>query len=328
MAVLVTGAAGFIGAHVASALMARGDEVIGLDNFNDYYPPRLKRDRVAALCPGVRMVEADFADDAALAAALAGVEIDRIVHLGAQAGVRYSIENPLAYARANLIGHLTMLELARAREVRHLVYASSSSVYGGNRSLPFRVEDRVDQPVSLYAATKKADELMSESYAHLFRLPQTGLRFFTVYGPWGRPDMAPWLFTSAILAGRPIKVFNEGRMRRDFTWVDDVAAGVLAALDRPPADDGAAKPGGGVSPHAIYNLGNNRAEELGRFIDLIEQACGRPAIRDMQPMQPGDVPATYADIADAARDFGFAPATSLDEGVARFVAWYRSYTGG
>lgn len=328
MAVLVTGAAGFIGAHVAGALAARGDEVIGLDNFNDYYPPQLKRDRIAALCPGIRLILADFADDAALATELAGVAIDRIVHLGAQAGVRYSIENPLAYARANLVGHLNVLELARGRGVRHLVYASSSSVYGGNSSLPFRVENRVDQPVSLYAATKKADELMSESYAHLFRLPQTGLRFFTVYGPWGRPDMAPWLFTSAILAGQPIEVFNEGRMQRDFTWIDDIVAGVLAALDRPPADDGMAKPGGGVSPHAVYNLGNNRAEELGRFIDLIERACGRPATRHMRPMQPGDVLATYADIGDAARDLGFAPATTLDEGVPRFVDWYRGYAGG
>ena len=327
MAVLVTGAAGFIGAHVAQALHARGDAVIGLDDFNDYYSPQLKRDRLAALCPGIRVVQADFADQESLAATVEGAAVDRIVHLGAQAGVRWSIDNPQAYVRANLVGHVNVLELARARAVKHLVYASSSSVYGGNRSLPFRVEDRVDQPVSLYAATKKADELMSESYAHLFRLPQTGLRFFTVYGPWGRPDMAPWLFTSAILEGRPIQVFNQGRMRRDFTYVDDVVAGVLAALDRPPQDDGAAKPGGSVGPHAIYNIGNNRAEELGRFIELIEQACGRAAIRDLQPMQPGDVPETYADIADAARDLGFAPATTLDEGVPRFVDWYRNYTG-
>ena len=326
MAVLVTGAAGFIGAHVAGALAGRGDEVIGLDDFNDYYSPQLKRDRVAALCPGVRMIEGDFADDAALSA-LGGVEIDRIVHLGAQAGVRYSIDNPRAYARSNLVGHLNVLELARERRVRHLVYASSSSVYGGNTSLPFRVEDRVDKPVSLYAATKKAGELMSESYAHLYHLPQTGLRFFTVYGPWGRPDMAPWLFTSAILSGHPIAVFNDGRMQRDFTWIDDIVAGVLAALDQPPADDGKAKPGGGVSPHAIYNLGNSRAEELGRFITLIEQACGREAVRNLQSMQPGDVVATYADIGDATRDLGFAPATSLDEGVPRFVQWYRDYAG-
>lgn len=327
MAVLVTGAAGFIGAHVAGALAVRGDAVIGLDDFNDYYAPQLKRDRVAALCPGIRMIEADFADDVALAAAVAGCEIDRIVHLGAQAGVRHSIEHPRAYVRSNLVGQLNVLELARERAVAHLVYASSSSVYGGNVSLPFRVEDRVDRPVSLYAATKKAGELMSESYAHLYRLPQTGLRFFTAYGPWGRPDMAPWLFASAVLAGRSIQVFNDGHMRRDFTWIDDVVAGVLAALDRPPADDGSAKPGGGVSPHAIYNLGNGRAVELERFIVLIEQACGRMAARDLQPMQPGDVRETYADIGDAVRDLGFAPSVSLDEGVPRFVEWYRRYAG-
>ncbi len=327
MAVLVTGAAGFVGAHVAAALLARGDAVIGLDNLSPYYSPELKRDRLAALCPDMPFVEADIADAEAMTAALEGVEIDRIVHLAAQAGVRYSIDHPQAYGRANLTGHLNVLELARGRRVRHLVYASSSSVYGGNTTLPFRVGDRVDQPISLYAATKKAGELMSESYAHLFRLPQTGLRFFTVYGPWGRPDMAPWLFTSAVLERRPIQLFNEGRMRRDFTYVDDVVAGVLAALDRPPLDDGTEKPGGAISPHAIYNLGNHRAEELGRFVALIEAACGREAIKEMRPMQPGDVPATYADIAPAQRDLGFAPATALDEGVPRFVDWYRSYAG-
>jgi UDP-glucuronate 4-epimerase len=327
MPVLVTGVAGFIGHHVAHVLAERGETVVGIDNLDPYYSVQLKRDRLARLGDRVRFVEADFADEAGLARALDGVAIDRIVHLGAQPGVRYSIENPLAYARANLIGHLTMLELARARAVRHFVYASSSSVYGGNPSLPFRVEDRVDHPVSLYAATKKADELMSESYAHLYRLPQTGLRFFTVYGPWGRPDMALWLFTAAVLEERPIRVFNEGRMKRDFTYVDDIVAGVLAALDRPPADDGAAKPGGSTTPHAIYNLGNNRAEELGRLIEVIEQACGRPAIRDLQPMQPGDVPATYADVTEAARDLGFAPSTPIEVGVPRFVDWYRGYSG-
>ena len=326
MAVLVTGAAGFIGAHVAGALAARGEEVWGIDDLNAYYAPTLKRDRLAALAPGIRFVQADFADEAALNAALAGASIDRIVHLGAQAGVRHSIDHPRAYVRANLAGHLNVLELARARGVRHLVYASSSSVYGGNTTLPFAIGDRVDHPVSLYAATKKADELMSESYAHLFRVAQTGLRFFTVYGPWGRPDMALWLFTDAVLAGRPIAVFNEGRMQRDFTFIDDIVAGVLAALDRPPGDDGVAKPGGSVAPHALYNLGNNKAEELGRLIDLIEQACGRTAIRDLRPMQPGDVPATYADISDAARDLGFAPATALADGVPQFVDWFRRYS--
>jgi UDP-glucuronate 4-epimerase len=329
--VLITGAAGFIGYHVADRLAARGDRVIGIDDFNAYYDPRLKRARVADLTARhgdrVTMLPVDFADDRALDAALAGHAFDRIVHLGAQPGVRYSIDHPMAYARANLVGHLAMLELARQRAVRHLVYASSSSVYGGNTSLPFRVGDAVDHPVSLYAATKKADELMTESYAHLYRLPATGLRFFTVYGPWGRPDMAVWLFTQAILAGRPIRVFNDGRMRRDFTYIDDIVAGVVAALDRPPADDGVAKPGGSIAPHALYNLGNHRAEPLGRLIDLVEAACGVPAIRDLQPMQPGDVPATYADITDAARDLGFAPATGIDIGVPKFVRWYRDYAG-
>ena len=328
MAVLVTGVAGFIGYHVAAALIARGDEVIGVDNLDPYYSVPLKRARLAALGEGVRFVEADFADPDALDRALTEEKIDRIVHLGAQPGVRHSIEQPFAYARANLLGHLSILELARHRQVDHLVYASSSSVYGGNEDLPFAVGDRVDHPVSLYAATKKADELMSESYAHLYRLPQTGLRFFTVYGPWGRPDMAVWLFTDAILNGQPIRVFNDGRMRRDFTYIDDIVAGVLAALDRPPADNGVAKPGGSSKPHAIYNLGNNCAEELGRLIDLIERACGRTAIRDLQPMQPGDVPATYADIADAARDLGFTPATPIDAGIPRFVDWYRRYSAG
>jgi UDP-glucuronate 4-epimerase len=327
---LVTGVAGFIGFHVADRLAARGERVVGVDDLNPYYDPALKRARLAELAARhgdrVRFIAVDFADEAALRGALEGEAFDRIVHLGAQAGVRYSIEHPHAYARANLVGHLTMLELARARGCAHMVYASSSSVYGGNTSLPFRVGDPVDHPVSLYAATKRADELMSESYAHLYRLPLTGLRFFTVYGPWGRPDMAIWLFTEAVLAGRPIRVFNNGRMQRDFTYVDDAVAGVLAALDRAPSDDGAAKPGGSVAPHAIYNLGNNRAEPLGRLIDLIEQASGRSAIRDLQPMQPGDVPSTYADIADAARDLGFAPATTIEVGVPRFVDWYRSYT--
>jgi len=326
---LVTGVAGFIGFHVADRLAARGERVVGVDDLNPYYDPALKRARLAELAARhgdrVRFVAADFADEAGLRDALDGEAFDRIVHLGAQAGVRYSIDHPHAYARANLVGHLTMLELARARDCAHMVYASSSSVYGGNTSLPFRVGDPVDHPVSLYAATKRADELMSESYAHLYRLPLTGLRFFTVYGPWGRPDMAIWLFTEAVLAGRPIRVFNDGQMQRDFTYVDDAVAGVVAALDRAPADDGIGKPGGSRAPHAIYNLGNNRAEPLGRLIDLIEQASGRTAIRDLQPMQPGDVPSTYADIVDAARDLGFAPSTGLDDGVPRFVDWYRGY---
>jgi UDP-glucuronate 4-epimerase len=329
--ILVTGAAGFIGSHICKALLARGDAVIGVDDLNPYYPVQLKHDRLAAIAaaPGgarFRFHELDFADDATLEAAVAGDEIDRIVHVGAQAGVRYSLENPRAYVRSNLGGHVNLLELGRARQVRHLVYASSSSVYGASPSLPFRVEDRVDYPISLYAATKRADELMSETYAHLYRLPQTGLRFFTVYGPWGRPDMAPWLFTSAILEGRPIKVFNHGRMRRDFTYIDDIIAGVIAALDNPPPDDGAEKAGGSHGPHRLYNIGNNRAEALGDFIAAIEQACGRDAIRDDQPMQPGDVPATYADISAIQRDLGYAPTTPIGIGIPKWVSWYRDYT--
>ncbi|MFS0774067.1 NAD-dependent epimerase/dehydratase family protein [Sphingomonas sp. 1P08PE] len=327
--VLVTGVAGFIGFHVASRLAARGERVIGIDDLNDYYDPALKRARLAALAERhgdrVRFTQVDFADQAGLQAAVAGSSFDRIVHLGAQAGVRYSIERPDVYGRSNLIGHLNLLELARARQVAHLVYASSSSVYGANRNMPFRVGDPVEQPISLYAATKRANELMSESYAHLFRLPQTGLRFFTVYGPWGRPDMAVWLFTQAIMAGRPIRVFNDGRMERDFTYIDDIVDGVLSSLDRPPADDGTAKPGGSTSPHALYNLGHNRPEPLGKLIDLIEEACGRPAIRDNQPMQPGDVPATFADVGDAERELGYRPGTSLEIGIPSFVEWYRGY---
>ena len=282
MRVLVTGAAGFIGAALSETLLARGDQVIGIDSLEPYYDVRLKRDRCARLAQqgGNRFafLPLDFADMPALEAALADMTFDRIVHLGAQAGVRYSIENPHAYVRSNLVGHVNMLELARHRGVDHMVYASSSSVYGGNTKLPFAVEDRVDQPVSLYAATKKADELMSETYAHLYRLPLTGLRFFTVYGPWGRPDMAIWGFTEKILSDQPIEVFNNGQMRRDFTFIDDIIAGVLACLDTPPVDDGAVKPGGSLAPHSLYNIGNNRAETLERMIALIEQACG-PACR-------------------------------------------------
>jgi len=329
LTILVTGIAGFIGHAVAAALATRGERVVGIDNLNDYYDPALKHARLADLAArfgtAVTFVEGDIADAEALDAAVAGRGVDRIVHLAAQAGVRYSLENPRAYVRSNLAGHVNMLEVARGLGVKHLVYASSSSVYGGNRQLPFRVEDRTDNPVSLYAATKKSNELLSESYAHLFRIPQTGLRFFTVYGPWGRPEMAVWLFTAAILAGRPIKVFNGGAMRRDFTYIDDIVAGVLAALDRPPADDGAIKPGGSVSPHAIYNLGNNNAEELTRLIEVIEQACGRAAVRELHPMQPGDVSATYADIAAASRDLGFSPSTSIERGVRAFVDWYRTH---
>ncbi len=329
MAVLVTGAAGFIGMHVGKGLLARGETVIGIDSLNDYYDVRLKEDRVAALreAAGGRFtfLKLDFSDAAALEAALAPFGFDRIVHLGAQAGVRYSLENPRAYVQANLAGHLNILELARARAARHLVYASSSSVYGGNARLPFAVEDRVDHPLSLYAATKRADELMSETYAGLYRLPQTGLRFFTVYGPWGRPDMAMWIFTRAILAGEPIQVFNHGKMRRDFTYVDDIVGGVLASLDSAPPDDGKAKPGGSVAPHRLYNIGNNRPEELLRMIALLEQTCGREAVTELLPMQPGDVEATFADIDPIRADLGFEPATPIEAGIPKFVAWYRDY---
>jgi len=333
VAILVTGAAGFIGSHVARRLIARGERVVGIDNLNDYNPVALKRDRLGAIAAAdgagalFRFAEVDFSDHQALEAALAGEAVDRIVHLGAQAGVRYSIENPRAYAASNLTGHLNMLELARHRGVGHMVYASSSSVYGTSPDLPFRVEQRVDFPISLYAATKKADELMSESYAHLYRIPQTGLRFFTVYGPWGRPDMAVWGFTDKILRGQPITVFNGGDMRRDFTFIDDIVTGVIAALDHPPADDGAEKAGGSRSPHALYNIGNNRAEPLEKLIALIEAHCGREAIRIDQPMQAGDVPATYAELSAIQRDLGFRPTTPIDVGIPLWVEWYRGYSG-
>ena len=330
MTVLVTGAAGFIGFHVISTLLKRGEPVIGIDNLNDYYPVQLKLDRVAAakaLGGDYIFEKVDFADDQALERFLKDHDFDRIVHLGAQAGVRYSLTNPRAYVTANLAGHLNILEIARHRKVKHLVYASSSSVYGGNESLPFKVEDRVDHPLSLYAATKKADELLSESYASLYRLPLTGLRFFTVYGPWGRPDMAMWIFAKAIYAGEPIPLFNGGDMRRDFTYIDDIVRGVVACLDGPPADDGQAKAGGSTSPHALYNIGNSRSEDLMRVVELLEQEIGRKALLDPKPMQAGDVRETSADISAIERDHGFQPSTSIDEGVPRFVRWYRDYHG-
>jgi len=332
MSILVTGAAGFIGFHTALRLLERGERVVGIDSLNDYYPVALKRDRLAAIQArhpdSFHFVHADFADKAALDAALGAQGIDRIVHLGAQAGVRYSIENPGAYVESNLVGHLNVMEWARrSGTCRHMVYASSSSVYGSNKKLPFAAEDRVDHPISLYAATKKADELMSETYAHLYRLPLTGLRFFTVYGPWGRPDMALWIFTDAILNGRPIDVFGEGDMRRDFTYIDDIVTGVVSCLDNPPPDDGAPKAGGSVGPHRLYNIGNHRSEELSRMIDVIEAAVGKPAVRNLKPMQPGDVRDTHADIGAIERDLGFHPTTSIDVGIPRFVDWFRNYHG-
>ena len=321
MAILLTGAAGFIGMHVAQALLTRGERVIGVDSVNDYYDVALKEARLTRLrtYPEFRFERLDIADQGAITPLADGV--DRIIHLAAQAGVRYSLTNPQAYERANLAGHLNMLEFARhlGDGLAHIVYASSSSVYGGNTKLPFSVDDQVDNPVSLYAATKKANELMSHAYSHTYGLPQTGLRFFTVYGPWGRLDMSAYIFTSKILAGEPIPVFNHGDMQRDFTYIDDIVAGVLAALDLPPAAD--------APRHRVYNLGNHRSEPLMRFIGLIEQALGQKAEIDFQPMQPGDVQATYADIDATQRDLGFQPAIPIDVGIPKFIAWYREYHG-
>jgi UDP-glucuronate 4-epimerase len=328
MTVLVTGAAGFIGYHVARALLERGDAVVGVDTINDYYDPKLKRARLAQIegRSGFAFRQIDIADRDAMAKLLDEFPaIDRMVHLAAQAGVRYSLIDPYAYTHANVEGQLVILEACRrlGAGLRHLVYASTSSVYGGNTKLPFSIDDRVDSPVSLYAATKKAGELMAHCYAHLYRIPSTGLRFFTVYGPWGRPDMAAYIFTRKILAGEPIQVFNRGDMRRDFTYIDDITAGVLAALDRPPEDGG---PEAGP-PMRLYNIGNHQAENLLDFIAVLEEALGRKAELDLQPIQPGDVPATYADIEATRRDLGFAPTTSIREGIPRFVAWYRDYHG-
>lgn len=331
MVTLVTGAAGFIGSETCRALLARGDEVVGIDNLNDYYDPALKRARIERITrdfgQNFRFEVMDFADAEALDDLERRHRIAKIVHLGAQPGVRYSLVNPAAYVQSNLVGHCNMLELARRIGTPHFVYASSSSVYGGNKSLPFRVEDRVDRPLNLYAATKRSAELTSETYSSLFRLPATGLRFFTVYGPWGRPDMAMFIFTKALFEGNPLPLYNAGKMRRDFTFIDDIAVGVVAVLDNPPADDGQEKAGGSISPHAIYNIGNSRSEDLDRVIELLEQATGITAVREPQPMQPGDVAETFADISAIERDVGFRPTTNIDEGIPRLVNWYRSYYG-
>ena len=318
MTILVTGAAGFIGAYVCRALKDRGDAVVGIDSFNDYYDPQLKRDRVAALCADIDIRRIDLTDRGALEALFDEVQPSRVVHLGAQAGVRYSLSNPHAYVDSNLIGFVNMLELCRHRGVQHLAYASSSSVYGDSAKPPFSEDQRVDQPRSLYAATKAANELMAHTYAHLYGLRATGLRFFTVYGPWGRPDMAPLLFSRAVLAGRPIEVFNHGRMRRDFTFIDDIVAGVVGALDHPSQED---------PPHRVFNLGNHTPVELERFITVIEQAAGKPAQKVYREMQPGDMIETMADTSRAKAAFGFEPATSIEEGLPKVVTWCRDYFG-
>jgi len=323
MSVLVTGAAGFIGSHVSRALLDRGDEVVGIDDLNDYYDVALKLARLDTLKdrPGFRFDKVDISDKDAVAG-LTGrhAGIDRIVHLAAQAGVRHSLTHPHAYTQANVEGQLNMLELARHLDgLKHMVYASSSSVYGGNEDVPFSVDDRVDNPVSLYAATKRAGELMARCYSHLYGMPATGLRFFTVYGPWGRPDMSAYIFTKAIVERQPIRVFNHGDMMRDFTYIDDIVAGILACLDR-PSDE--------TPPHRLYNLGNHKSEPLMRFIGLIEQALQLKAEIIFEDMQPGDVKETYADIEATRRDFGFEPTTTIAEGIPRLVAWYRDYYGG
>ena len=332
MKVLVTGAAGFIGSAVSKYLLDRGDEVVGLDNLNDYYDVTLKEARLARLdgYDAFRFVKMDLADRRGMEAVFRHERIDRVVHLAAQAGVRYSIENPHAYVDSNLVGFINILEGCRHNEIEHLVYASSSSVYGANKTMPFSVHDNVDHPLSLYAASKKANELMAHTYSSLYGLPTTGLRFFTVYGPWGRPDMALFLFTKKILAGEPIDVFNYGHHRRDFTYVDDIVEGVVRVLDRPaPANEQwtgeAPDPGTSFAPYRIYNIGNNQPVELMRYIEVIEEALGHKAEKNLLPLQPGDVPDTYADVDDLVNDVGYRPNTPIDVGVKRFVDWYRDY---
>lgn len=332
MKVLITGAAGFIGMHVALLLLKRGDEVIGIDNLNDYYDPGLKRARLGQLQPysNFRFIQGDIADRQAVEALFSAEKPQRVVNLAAQAGVRYSLINPHAYLQSNLVGFGHILEGCRHHGVEHLVYASSSSVYGANTHMPFSVQDNVDHPVSLYAATKKANELMAHSYSHLYGLPTTGLRYFTVYGPWGRPDMSPWLFTSAILEGRTIDVFNHGDMMRDFTYIDDIADGTVKVLDRipqgnPDFDHKNPDPATSHAPYRIYNIGNHTPVQLMDFIGTIEKALGQEAKKNFLPMQDGDVQATYADVDDLIRDTGFRPATTLEYGIEKWVEWYRGY---
>jgi UDP-glucuronate 4-epimerase len=347
--ILITGSAGFIGYHLAKRLLERGDEVVGIDNINDYYDIRVKYGRLkesgieesdiedgrsvsSTLYPGYRFVKMDLEEREAIEELFRRERFDAVCNLAAQAGVRYSIENPRAYIQSNIVGFLNILEACRDNEVKHLVYASSSSVYGLNESMPFSVHDNVDHPISLYAASKKSNELMAHTYSHLYSIPTTGLRFFTVYGPWGRPDMALFLFTKAILEGREIDVYNYGDMRRDFTYIDDIVEGIVRVLDRPPKGDALwsgknPDPGSSVAPYKIYNIGNNDPVKLLDFISAIEKATGRQARKRMLPIQPGDVPATYADVKDLIDDTGYRPDTPIEEGVERFVAWYREFYG-
>ena len=332
MKILVTGTAGFIGLHVSLLLLERGDEVVGIDNLNDYYDPKLKLARLECLKPyaNFRFIRMDAADSTAMARLFAAERFSRVIHLAAQAGVRYSLTNPQAYIQSNLVGFGNVLEGCRQNAVEHLVYASSSSVYGANTRMPFSVHDEVNHPVSLYAATKKSNELMAHSYSHLFGLPTTGLRYFTVYGPWGRPDMSPWLFTSAILEGRSIDVFNQGKMQRDFTYVGDIAEGTVRVMDHIAEpnrefDSGKPDPASSFSPYRIYNIGNHQPVELMTFIETIEKALGREAKKNFLPMQAGDVLATYADVEDLKRDVGFNPKTPLSEGIDHWVAWFLEY---
>lgn len=334
MKILVTGAAGFIGMHVAQLLLERGDEVVGIDNLNDYYIPQLKHDRLKQLqdYQSFRFVQADIADAATVQALFAAEGFQRVVHLAAQAGVRYSLTNPAAYVQSNLVGFANMLECCRQHRIEHLVYASSSSVYGSNSHTPFSVHDNVDHPVSLYAASKKSNELMAHAYSHLYALPTTGLRFFTVYGPWGRPDMSPWLFTSAILEGRTIDVFNHGRMQRDFTFIDDIVEGTVRTLDRvatpnPNYDTAQPDPGSSGAPYRVYNIGNHQPVELMTFIGTLESILGMEAKKNFMPMQPGDVLTTFADVEALRQDVGFEPKTNLAAGLTKWVAWFRTYHG-
>ncbi|MDP2248556.1 MAG: NAD-dependent epimerase, partial [Nitrosomonadales bacterium] len=333
MNILVTGVAGFIGMHVALQLLKRGDNVIGIDNLSDYYDPKLKKSRLSQLSgfEKFKFIHLDISHSADMETFFSANQFDRVVHLAAQAGVRYSIQNPQVYVQANLIGFGNILEGCRLQKVEHLVYASSSSVYGANTRIPLSAEDNVDHPVSLYAATKKANELMAHSYSHLYGLPTTGLRFFTVYGPWGRPDMSPWLFTSAILEGRPIDVFNHGKMKRDFTFIDDIVEGTIKAMDKPPQanptyDHRSDDPSKSSAPYRIYNIGNQTPVELLSFIKIIENALGMVAIKNFLPMQAGDVIETCADIEALKNDVGFEPRTPLAEGIAAWVDWYKAYS--